>query len=141
MVTSIAISPIKTGIKPIYCVAQVILAVCLLLPIWVTTEAEALVLIAGFGIPWAIVMVYPFTLVSYAVAESETGLYMGVLNIFVVLPQLLIALTIGFIMDWFGGNVASALATGGIFAFICRISLKFRSNLCSGRTCVDFEYK
>jgi hypothetical protein len=97
------------------------LAICLLLPIWVNTTAEALVLIAGFGIPWAVVMVFPFTLVSYAVPEAETGLYMGVLNIFVVLPQLLVALTIGFIMDAFDGNVASALATGGVFALVCKI--------------------
>ena len=64
-------------------------------------------------------MVFPFTLVSYVVPESEIGLYMGVLNIFVVLPQLLVSVTIEFVIKQFNGNLAAALATGGIFALIC----------------------
>ena len=66
-------------------------------------------------------MVFPFTLVAMAVEEHETGMYMGVLNIFVVLPQVVVSVFIGFIIRWFGGNLAAALATGSIAAFICTI--------------------
>jgi hypothetical protein len=35
------------------------------------------VLISFCGIPWAIAMVYPFTLVALSVSEEESGMYMG----------------------------------------------------------------
>ena len=65
--------------------------------------------------------VFPFSLVAMSVGEEASGLYIGwcifacvnnaliaagVLNIFVVLPQICVAAGIGFIMNAFGGNVA-----------------------------------
>jgi len=106
------------GIKLIFSVCQLILAVCLLLTFWIESKQGALALIAICGIPWTAVMVFPFTIVAMSVEESESGMYMGVLNIFVVLPQILVSLGIGFVIDIFDGDLVSALVCGSIFAFI-----------------------
>lgn len=57
------------------------------------------------------------------VNEEESGMYMGVLNIFVVIPQILVALGIGFLLRAAGGNFAIALACGGASALICKYLL------------------
>jgi len=47
------------------------------MPLWVKTKIVALILIACFGIPWAITMALPFSLVAQVANEKENGLYMG----------------------------------------------------------------
>jgi len=108
----------KIGIRPCYCAGQLVLAGCLISTIFVTTEFEALAVIAVCGIPWAVVMVFPFTLVSMAVDESQAGTYMGVLNIFVVLPQLCVSVGIGQVVRLFHGNLAAPLFVGGVSSII-----------------------
>jgi hypothetical protein len=44
-------------------------------------------------------MALPFTIVALNTNPKETGLYMGVLNIFVVIPQLIVAFLFGFIVE------------------------------------------
>jgi len=106
------------GIRPLYCFGQCVLALCLIMTVFVKTEVGAIILISACGIPWAVVMVFPFTLVSMAVNVSEAGKYMGSLNIFVVLPQICVSVGIGWIIRFFDGNYAAALGTGGLSAVI-----------------------
>lgn len=70
-------------------------------------------------------MVLPFTLVALSVPESESGMYMGVLNIFVVTPQIIVALGIGFVIEKFSGNLAAALTVGAVSALLCTPSDTF----------------
>jgi len=109
------------GIKPIFFLSQLILGVCLLSTVWINSKEGALIIIAACGIPWTAVMIFPFTVVAMSVEESESGMYMGVLNIFVVLPQILVSLGIGFIIDIFDGDLVSALVSGAISAFLSSI--------------------
>lgn len=99
----------------------------------------AIILISLFGIPWATVMILPFSIVGISVKENESGLYMGnplifnkkyfilgILNIFVVLPQLLVSITIGFVIEFFNGNIIAAFVVGSISAFLCKkIRIKY----------------
>jgi len=109
------------GIKPIFFGCQLLLAFCLFLPVWIETKYGALILISACGIPWTAVMVFPFTIVAMSVKESECGLYIGVLNIFVVIPQILVSLGIGFVVDFFHGNLVAGMVTGGFSALISAI--------------------
>jgi len=113
------------GIRIVFFFCELVLAVMLALPLWVSSKAGALIVIGGCGIPWTAVMVLPFTLVALSVDEAESGMYMGVLNIFVVIPQIVVALGIGFVLQQFGGNLAVALAVGAGSAFIASISVWF----------------
>jgi len=113
------------GLKPIYFFAMVIFSACLFMPLFITSVHGAMLLIAAFGIPWAVVMVGPFMVIASSVDEAQTGLYLGVLNIFVVIPQLLVAIGIGYVINYFHGNVVSALVVGGISAIGAAISVLF----------------
>jgi len=108
----------RVGIKPVYSFGQFMLAVCLIPMFFVHTRAGAFILLAGLGIPWSVVMVLPFTLVALCVEESQCGLYIGVLNIFVVIPQLVVALLIGQVITIAHGNMAVAFLIGGFSSLI-----------------------
>lgn len=52
-------------------------------------------LMAFLGIGWAAVISLPFAIMSEKVEQTKMGLYMGLFNLSVVLPQLLVSLGIG----------------------------------------------
>jgi len=113
---------VKTiGIRIVFFSSQIILATCLILTFWIKSKEGAICLILVCGIPWAVTMVLPFTIVGEAVATHESGLYMGALNIFVVIPQILVSLFIPFVIALFDKKVEAALFVGGIFAIIAAL--------------------
>jgi ABC-type spermidine/putrescine transport system permease subunit II len=52
-------------------------------------------LMAIMGIGWAAIVSLPFAIMSQRVDSSRIGLYMGVFNLSIVLPQLVVSLGVG----------------------------------------------
>lgn len=69
----------------------------------------------GVGIAWASILSIPYALLMDALPEGKSGVYMGLFNIFVVLPQMVISLGFGWVMgNFLGDDRTLALALGGI---------------------------
>ena len=60
-----------------------------------TSEVLIYVLISVVGIGWAATISLPFAIMSERVDQTKMGLYMGIFNLSVVLPQLMSSLGIG----------------------------------------------
>ncbi|EAY86406.1 hypothetical protein OsI_07784 [Oryza sativa Indica Group] len=88
-----------------------------------TLKAVALVVFALIGIPQAVLFSVPWAVASEVTAEEGggQGLAIGVLNIAIVVPQLVIALTAGPIDGAFNKGNTPAFGIGGAFAFICGV--------------------
>jgi maltose/moltooligosaccharide transporter len=56
-------------------------------------------LMAVVGIGWAAIVSLPFAIVSQKVSQARMGLFMGLFNLSVVLPQLLVSLGVAFIVS------------------------------------------
>ncbi|KAF1717580.1 MFS transporter [Pseudoxanthomonas yeongjuensis] len=70
---------------------------------------------AGIGIAWAAILAIPYSLLSGAVPARKMGVYMGIFNFFIVIPQLVAASLLGFLLKTFFGNQPiNALMIGGI---------------------------
>jgi maltose/moltooligosaccharide transporter len=68
----------------------------------------------GMGFAWASVLSLPYALLSDSVPAQKMGLYMGVFNFFIVIPQLVAASVLGFLLRVaFGGAPIYALVLGG----------------------------
>lgn len=78
---------------------------------------------AGVGIAWAAILAIPYSLLSGAVPAKKIGVYMGIFNFFIVIPQLVAASVLGFLLKTFFGNQPiNALMIGGaslIIAGLC----------------------
>jgi maltose/moltooligosaccharide transporter len=70
---------------------------------------------AGIGIAWASILSLPYVLLSDSLPAEKMGLYMGIFNFFIVIPQLVAASVLGLLLKWlFGGAPIYALALGGV---------------------------
>ncbi|MEL0067611.1 MAG: MFS transporter [Gammaproteobacteria bacterium] len=78
----------------------------------------------GVGFAWASILSLPYALLSNALPIKKMGLFMGIFNFFIVLPQILAASILGFLINtFFDGQTIYALVIGGVSmilaAFMC----------------------
>jgi maltose/moltooligosaccharide transporter len=74
---------------------------------------------AATGVGWCCILTLPFALVSECVPDTANGVYMGLFNLFIVIPEILAALFFGIMVDrLFGGNELYVIGLGGIFMVI-----------------------
>jgi maltose/moltooligosaccharide transporter len=68
----------------------------------------------GVGIAWASILAMPYAILTGSLPPSKLGYYMGVFNFFIVIPQIVAAALLGFLVGrFFGGEAIYALAIGG----------------------------
>lgn len=73
----------------------------------------------GVGFAWASILSMPYAILAGALPGRKMGVYMGIFNIFIVVPQLLAATILGLILrNLFGGQAVYALIIGGISFFL-----------------------
>lgn len=69
----------------------------------------------GVGFGWASILSLPYTLLADHLPTAKMGIYMGIFNFFIVIPQLLAASILGLLIRHvFGGHSAYALVLGGV---------------------------
>ena len=80
-------------------------AVCLLVGaasylsiLWIRDPMLLALPMIGVGVTWASVLTMPYVILSRALPRDKLGIYMGLFNIFIVAPQLLIATIMGAVM-------------------------------------------
>jgi maltose/moltooligosaccharide transporter len=70
----------------------------------------------GVGIAWASTLAMPFAIVSAALPEDKFGVYMGIFNFFIVLPEIIASVGFGWVMvHMLNDNRLAAVVAGGIF--------------------------
>ena len=75
--------------------------------------------ITGFGIGWASMMGIPYLMVVSAIPKERYGVYMGIINMMIVIPMLIQTLTFGYILKNFLNNDPSkAITFAGILLLI-----------------------
>jgi maltose/moltooligosaccharide transporter len=73
-----------------------------------------LVSMVGVGIAWASILSMPYAILCGSLPPSKLGYYMGIFNFFIVIPQIIAAALLGFIVGhFFGGAAIYALLIGG----------------------------
>jgi len=82
----------------------------------------------GVGFAWASILSLPYALLSNSVPARKMGVYMGIFNLFIVIPQLLAASVLGFLLKTFFGNAPiNALLIGGVsllLAGLCMLRIE-----------------
>ncbi|MCC8363668.1 MFS transporter [Lysobacter sp. A6] len=72
----------------------------------------------GVGFAWASILSLPYALLSDSVPAQKMGVYMGIFNFFIVIPQLVAVSTLPVLMRWFGNHPLYMLVIGGISMII-----------------------
>ncbi len=78
------------------------------------------------GVAWASILSMPYSILADALPSGKTGIYMGIFNFFIVIPEILAALVFGKVMETIlteesavvrlvgGDNRLTAVVLGGI---------------------------
>ena len=90
----------------------------------------------GIGIAWASILAMPYAILTGALPPSKMGYYMGVFNFFIVIPQIVAAALLGFLVGhFFGGHAIYALAIGGaslLLAAVLTLRVEDRDDTIAG---------
>jgi maltose/moltooligosaccharide transporter len=69
----------------------------------------------GVGFAWASILSLPYAMLSDSLPAEKMGIYMGIFNFFIVIPQLVAVSTLGFLLKHlFGGEPMRVLIFGGV---------------------------
>lgn len=80
----------------------------------------------GIGIAWASILSMPYAILTGSLPSNKMGIYMGIFNFFIVLPQILSATILGFLVkSLFHGDAMYALIVGGISMIIAAVLVIF----------------
>ncbi|MFN5628220.1 MAG: MFS transporter [Bacteroidota bacterium] len=73
----------------------------------------------GVGLAWASTLTMPYAILANTLPPNKMGFYMGVFNFFIVIPQIVAAAILGFVIkNFFADQSIFALITGGISMII-----------------------
>src|ERR1044072_1641129 len=79
---------------------------------------------AGVGIAWASILSMPYVMLSTAVPPARMGVYMGVFNLFIVIPQIVMSLIVPSIFNSvLGADPRKAVVLGGISLLVAAASV------------------
>jgi maltose/moltooligosaccharide transporter len=90
-------------------------------------DKHALMLpMVGVGLAWASVLTMPYSILAAALPANRMGYYMGLFNFFVVIPQVVSGLVLGwFTKHWFDNHAVFTLVLGGVSMVIAAVLCVF----------------
>jgi maltose/moltooligosaccharide transporter len=108
-----------TSRKAVHTIALVCGGLGLISVLFITNKYLLFASMAGVGIAWASILSMPYVMLSTAVPPLRMGVYMGVFNLFIVIPQIVMSLIVPRIYNnVLGGDPRNAVVLGGISLLI-----------------------
>lgn len=112
--------------RNIYAVSLAIGGLALSGFLFVHSQYHLLWLMLGVGIAYASMQSIPYAMLSDVVPEEKMGIYMGIFNLFIVIPEILISVGMGFLMThMLQNNREYAVVAGGIFMLMAAMVTLF----------------
>jgi maltose/moltooligosaccharide transporter len=89
---------------------------------FVKNPYELYICMAGVGIAWSSILSMPYAMLAGALPEDKIGVYMGIFNFFIVLPEIIASLFFGWIMEHLlNNNRMLAVQIGGVMMVLAGI--------------------
>lgn len=82
-------------------------------------EDLLIISMAGVGFAWCSILAMPYSMLTRALPANKMGVYMGIFNFFIVIPQILAATLLGMLTKHiFNGNAILTIVVGGFSMII-----------------------
>jgi len=76
----------------------------------------------GIGIAWASILSMPYAMLSGSLPKDKVGIYMGIFNFFIVLPEIIASLGFGWLMkNVLHNDRLAALTIGGVLMIVAAL--------------------
>ncbi|WP_054852628.1 MFS transporter [Olleya sp. ITB9] len=116
----------KYSAKKVHAVCLIIAAIGFLAFPHIENKNLLFFAITGFGIGWASMMGIPYLMVVADIPKERYGVYMGIINMMIVIPMIIQTLSFGFILKTFLNNdPRNAITFAGVLLLIATICTLF----------------
>lgn len=126
MLVALVMLPIvlKFGGRLVHAGSLLVGGLCLLLLSQASTQLVSVLPMIGLGIFWASAVGVPYLMVASMVPARRSGVYMGVLNMMIVVPMLIETVTFGWVYEHLLGNdPTKAIALAGALFVIGSLAM------------------
>lgn len=114
----------KYGPKYIHGVALLLAGISMIAIPSIKEPAMLYVPMVGIGLCWASMMGNPYIMLAGSIPPARTGVYMGIFNMFIVIPMLIETFTIPMYYEsWLGNNPVNALRLAGALMILAALSV------------------
>ena len=98
---------------------------------YVNSKYQLLGSMTCVGIAWTSILSMPYAMLAGALPPKKVGIYMGVFNFFIVLPEILASLGFGWFMEnvLHNNRVHAVMLGGGLLIFAAILTLRIKENI------------
>ena len=123
---SLAITPLanKYGRKNVYMFSLILGGLGLISMLFIQDKNLLFIPMVGVGISWAAILALPYAILSSSLPAKQTGVYMGIFNATITIPQIAAGLLGGVILTFVGGEAINMLVVAGISMALAGICAK-----------------
>ena len=121
---SLVITPLanKYGRRNVYVVSLILGGLGLLSMLFIKDKNLLFLPMIGVGIAWAAILALPYAILSSKLPAKQTGVYMGIFNATITIPQIAAGLLGGVLLSALGGTAINMVALAGVSMAVAGIS-------------------
>lgn len=120
----------KYSAKMVHATCLLVAAIALFILPHIENKYLLFVPMVGFGVAWASMMGVPYIMVISSIPKKRYGVYMGIINMMIVVPMILQTLTFGFVYkNFLSSNPQAAITFAGallLVASVCTLFISYR---------------
>ena len=116
----------RYGAKAVHAVCLVLAGAAMLAIPEISSRALLFVPMIGVGLAWASMMGNPYVMLAGAIPAERVGVYMGIFNMFIVIPMMIQIFTLPlFYRAWLGGNPENVIRLAGTLLVCAAVAVLF----------------
>ena len=109
----------KITAQKVHLVSLLFGGICLIFLPMIHNATLLFIPIIGLGVAWASMMGTPYAMLAGSIPKEKTGIFMGILNMFIVMPMLLETITFKYVYKYLlGHNPENAIIFAGVLISI-----------------------
>ncbi|HRG62505.1 MAG: MFS transporter [Neisseriales bacterium] len=115
----------KFGRKSVYMWSLMLGGIGLLSMVFIHDKYLLLISMLGIGIAWAAILAMPYAILSAVLPADKMGVYMGIFNATITIPQIAAGILGGVILSLVGGQAIVMLGVAGVSMLLAGFSVRF----------------
>jgi maltose/moltooligosaccharide transporter len=115
----------RLGRKTVYMLSLLAGGAGLISMVFIHNQYGLIFSMLGIGIAWAAILAMPYAILSAALPQDKMGVYMGIFNATITIPQIAAGLLGGVVLSLIGGRAILMLGVAGLSMVVAGISVVF----------------
>ena len=116
----------RLGAKPVHAVCLTAAGVAMIALPGIESRAMLFLPMVGIGLAWASIMGNPYVMLAGSIPEERVGVYMGIFNMFIVIPMMIQIFTLPLYYDsLLGGDPSNVIRLAGALLLCAAVATLF----------------